>query len=169
MGTLEVFTKSNGQRSAENLYVELLKRVGGAPRGHLPGGACFGVHQTMPRSELRKVFALPHRSEHAVRYNRQDTRRQRQDGRYRASRKTARVISETSDCVIGSESAGALLAAIKGFKEDFVSHIVDGRCKENFTPVPVRGKVPRKRRYPRVHSAYRRGEICGRDSFDKKG
>lgn len=142
MGTLEVFTKSNGQRSAENLYVELLKRVGGAPVGTCP-------------AELASAFIKLCRAQSCGKCSPcriglntlSDIIDRILDGNGKMEdiallEKTARVISETSDCVIGSESAGALLAAIKGFREDFVSHIVDGRCKENFTPVPCVAKCP---------------------------
>jgi NADPH-dependent glutamate synthase beta subunit-like oxidoreductase len=43
-------------------------------------------------------------------------------------RKTARVISNTSDCAIGYEAADTLLRHIDGFMDDFLSHIRTGSC-----------------------------------------
>ncbi len=43
--------------------------------------------------------------------------------------KTARDISLTADCAIGSESAALALEAIRGFKADFNAHVEKGYCE----------------------------------------
>ncbi len=43
--------------------------------------------------------------------------------------KTARDISLTADCAIGSESAALALEAIQGFRKDFMAHIEKGYCE----------------------------------------
>ncbi|MGI6216043.1 MAG: NAD(P)-binding protein [Coriobacteriales bacterium] len=43
--------------------------------------------------------------------------------------KTARDISLTADCAIGSESAALALEAIRGFRKDFNAHIEKGYCE----------------------------------------
>ena len=43
-------------------------------------------------------------------------------------RKTARVISDSSDCAIGYEAAAMVTMGIEGFREDYEEHIKYGRC-----------------------------------------
>lgn len=43
--------------------------------------------------------------------------------------KTARVIADTADCEIGSETASSILKAVQTSKEDFMAHEDTGRCK----------------------------------------
>lgn len=51
--------------------------------------------------------------------------------------KTARVISNSADCAIGYEAANMVLKGVKGFKNDYVEHIVNNRCICNLDqPVP---------------------------------
>jgi NADPH-dependent glutamate synthase beta subunit-like oxidoreductase len=43
-------------------------------------------------------------------------------------RKTARAIYNSADCAIGYEAANIVLRGLDGFKDDYVGHIVNGRC-----------------------------------------
>jgi NADPH-dependent glutamate synthase beta subunit-like oxidoreductase len=57
--------------------------------------------------------------------------------------KTARVIVETADCAIGWEAAGMVLHGVRGFREDYVEHIVSGRCTCSLNqPVPCVALCP---------------------------
>jgi NADPH-dependent glutamate synthase beta subunit-like oxidoreductase len=57
--------------------------------------------------------------------------------------KTARVIVETADCAIGWEAAGMVLRGVRGFREDYVEHIVNGRCTCSLNqPVPCVSLCP---------------------------
>lgn len=46
--------------------------------------------------------------------------------------KTARVIINSADCAIGYEAGKMALKAVQGFRDDFVSHIENGRCIRTF-------------------------------------
>lgn len=57
--------------------------------------------------------------------------------------KTARVISNSADCAIGYEAANMVLKGVKGFKNDYVEHIVNHRCICNLDqPVPCVALCP---------------------------
>ncbi len=60
--------------------------------------------------------------------------------------KTAEAISVSADCAIGTEAANMVLRGIKGYREDFESHIkyhaCDYRIKEQAQPVPCVALCP---------------------------
>ena len=57
--------------------------------------------------------------------------------------KTARVIKNTSDCAIGCEAANMVLKGVVGFRDDYVEHIVNKRCRFNiYQPVPCVALCP---------------------------
>ena len=43
-------------------------------------------------------------------------------------RNAAETIAATADCAIGIEAARMVVAGLKGFEEDYVAHIENGRC-----------------------------------------
>lgn len=56
---------------------------------------------------------------------------------------TAQVISDSADCAIGYEAADMVLKGIRGFRDDYESHVRDGRCLCNLDqPVPCVAQCP---------------------------
>ncbi len=56
---------------------------------------------------------------------------------------TARAIETSADCAIGFEAARMVLAGIDGFREDYISHVVNGRCIAAFEqPIPCIDQCP---------------------------
>ena len=57
--------------------------------------------------------------------------------------KTARVIKNTSDCAIGYEAANMVLKGVVGFRDDYIEHIENKRCRFNiYQPVPCVSLCP---------------------------
>ena len=57
--------------------------------------------------------------------------------------KTARVIADSADCAIGFEAAAMVLRGVRGFRDDYVEHIVNHRCITGLTqPVPCVSMCP---------------------------
>lgn len=57
--------------------------------------------------------------------------------------KTARVISVTADCAIGSEAARLVLKGLEGFREDFEEHVRHDRCLHHLgQPIPCMALCP---------------------------
>ena len=55
---------------------------------------------------------------------------------------SSRAIFETADCAIGREAARTVLACLKGFRDDFTSHLTTGRCLSTFVAVPCVNSCP---------------------------
>ncbi|MEG1314561.1 MAG: NAD(P)-binding protein [Anaerovoracaceae bacterium] len=45
--------------------------------------------------------------------------------------RTAKAIKASADCAIGTEAAGMVLSGLKGFRDDYESHILNHRCTDN--------------------------------------
>ena len=56
--------------------------------------------------------------------------------------KTAQAIWDSADCAIGFEAAGVVLEGLRGFKDDFVSHVEKHRCSAEFKAVPCKEGCP---------------------------
>ena len=57
--------------------------------------------------------------------------------------RTAAVIADTADCAIGYGSAAMVLKSVRGFKEDYLSHVRTGRCASDLKrPVPCVAVCP---------------------------
>lgn len=57
--------------------------------------------------------------------------------------KTAETIFNSADCAIGFEAAEMVLKGLKGFKEDYISHVETGHCDEGvFQAVPCVSLCP---------------------------
>ena len=60
--------------------------------------------------------------------------------------KTARVIADSADCAIGFEAANMVLRGLKGYRDDFESHIKYHACADNIKnqaqPVPCVAMCP---------------------------
>ena len=57
--------------------------------------------------------------------------------------RTAQSIYFTADCAIGSEAARMILKGVRGFRDDYIEHIEHGRCKgKHNQPVPCVSQCP---------------------------
>ena len=56
---------------------------------------------------------------------------------------TATVIRDTADCAIGREAANMVLKGVRGFKDDYMEHVIKHRCLCNLNqPVPCVALCP---------------------------
>lgn len=56
---------------------------------------------------------------------------------------TAQVIADSSDCAIGYEAAYMVLKGVRGFREDYEGHVLNGRCICGLShPVPCVSTCP---------------------------
>ncbi len=56
---------------------------------------------------------------------------------------TAAVIRDTADCAIGREAANMVLKGVKGFRDDYMEHVIKHRCLCNLdNPVPCVALCP---------------------------
>lgn len=50
--------------------------------------------------------------------------------------KASHAIADSADCAIGREAARTVLDCLKGFRDDFMSHLTSGHCLSTFSAVP---------------------------------
>lgn len=57
--------------------------------------------------------------------------------------KTAAVIMDTADCAIGYEAAKMVWDGVRGFRDDYIEHVENGRCTQGLThAIPCRDVCP---------------------------
>ena len=143
MSRMYIDTKSRAQTVVEGLYRDVERRIAASPPGLCPVdmalsflrlchaqtcGKCspcrIGLHQltALIESVLDGEATL-------------DT--------IDLIEKTARVIADSADCAIGFEAAEMVLRGVRGFREDYVEHVVNNRCITGLTqPVPCVSLCP---------------------------
>lgn len=57
--------------------------------------------------------------------------------------RTAKVILDSADCVIGSNAARLVLSGLEGFRDDYIAHVTENRCLGSLeNPVPCVALCP---------------------------
>ncbi len=75
-----------------------------------------------------------------------------------AIERTAKVIADSADCAIGYEAAHMVLKGIRGFREDYEEHALNGRCIASLShPVPCVSACPAHVDVPGYVSLVRKG------------
>ncbi|MBE5757239.1 MAG: FAD-dependent oxidoreductase [Clostridiales bacterium] len=142
MENIKIKSQTKLSRSSENLYKEALKRINGAPQGTCPTELALAFANICRAQSCGKCVPCRLGFDAISEILNKILEGNGTSEDIALLEKTAKVIADSADCVIGSEGASALLNAIQVFKEDFISHVENDRCKENFTPVPCVANCP---------------------------
>ena len=143
MSRLDINTPSQAQRVVDGLYRDIERRIAASPPGLCPVdmalsfltlcraqtcGKCVpcrvGLSQlsTMITSVLDGTADL---------------------GTLDLLERTAVMIEQSADCAIGREAANIVLNGLKGFRDDYVEHVVNNRCLGSLeNPVPCVALCP---------------------------
>lgn len=143
MSRLEIATADRAQTTVEGLYRDLERRIVASPPGLCPVdlaasflklcraqtcGKCVPCRVGLAQLENLLEDVLNHRATLET---------------LSLIEKTARVIVASADCAIGYEAANMVLKGIHGFREDYVEHVVNGRCTCSLDqPVPCVALCP---------------------------
>lgn len=143
MSRLSIITQNSAQRTVEELYKDLERRIVASPPGLCPVdmaasflkmchaqscGKCVPCRVGL--GQLEKLFDDVLDGDATL-----ET--------IEVIERTARSIFYSADCAIGYEAAKMVLKGIRGFREDFEEHIVRGRCSCNLNqPVPCVSQCP---------------------------
>lgn len=143
MSRLSIITRNKAQKTAEELYKDLERRIVASPPGLCPVdlavsflkichaqtcGKCVPCRVGLGQLQNLMEDILEGRGS-------MDT--------IKLIEKTARSIYYSADCAIGYEAANMVLKALKGFREDFEEHVLRGRCTcELNQPVPCVALCP---------------------------
>lgn len=143
MSRLNVFTQSKPQAVVEGLYRDLERRITASPPGLCPVDISSSFLKLCHAQTCGKC--VPCRIGLGQLENLLE---QVLDGEATLEtveliEKTARVVANTSDCAIGYEAANMVLKGVIGFREDYVEHVVNGRCLCHLEqPVPCVALCP---------------------------
>ena len=136
MSRLSISTPDKSQAIVDNLYANLERRIEVAPQGNCPVeltdaflrlclaqscGKC--VPCRIGLSQLSALIEKILEGEGTA----QDLM---------ILEKASHAIVDSADCAIGREAAKTVLDCLKGFKDDFLSHLNTGHCMSNFKAVP---------------------------------
>lgn len=143
MSRLSIITQNTAQQTVEQLYKDIERRISASPSGLCPVDLASSFIKMCHSQSCGKC--VPCRIGLGQLENLME---KILDGNGELSdidllEKTANSIYYTADCAIGYESAQMALTALKGFREDFVEHIVYNRCTcELNQPVPCVAQCP---------------------------
>ena len=143
MSRLSIRTKSEAQAVVEDLYHSVERRIASSPPGLCPVDMTLtflnlchaqSCGKCVPcRVGLGQLSALL---------------RQVLDGTGTLEtidtiEATAQVILDTADCAIGVDAARQVLMGMRGFRDDYISHVTEGRCLGGLeNPVPCVALCP---------------------------
>lgn len=143
MSRLSIRTKSEAQAVVEDLYHSVERRIAASPPGLCPVDMTLtflnlchaqSCGKCVPcRVGLGQLSALL---------------RQVLDGTGTPEtidtiEATAQVILDTADCAIGVDAARQVLMGMRGFRDDYISHVTEGRCLGGLeNPVPCVALCP---------------------------
>lgn len=143
MSRLEFYSTSGSQAVVESLYRNLEHRIVASPPGLCPVdlaaaflklchaqtcGKCVPCRVGLRQLELMINDVLDGKATLET---------------LNAIEATAQVIVDSADCAIGYEAADMVLKGIRGFRDDYVSHVTNGRCTCNLNqPVPCVAQCP---------------------------
>lgn len=143
MSRLSIITKSEAQATVEELYKDLERRIQASPPGLCPVDMAASFLRichaqscgkcTPCRVGLGRLAALLESVLDGTAT--MDT--------LKTIEQTADSIYYSSDCAIGQEAARMVISGLKGFRDDYVRHIQDGRCSmKQTTTVPCVSECP---------------------------
>ncbi len=143
MSRLSIVTQNNAQKTVEELYKDLERRITASQPGLCPVdlaasflhlchaqscGKCVPCRVGLGQLELLIDSVLDGTADMKT---------------LTTIEKTAQSIYYSADCAIGSEAARMVLKGVRGFRDDYVEHIIHGRCSAlQNQPVPCVAQCP---------------------------
>ena len=170
MSRLSIRTKSQAEAVVEDLYHSVERRIASSPPGLCP------VDMTLTFLNLCHAQSCGKCVPCRVGLGQLSTLlRQVLDGTGTLEtidtiETTARVIHDTADCAIGVDAAQQVLLGLQGFRDDYISHVTEGRCLGGLeNPGALRGTVSRRRGHPRLRGPGLRGAVRRRGQAHPQG
>ncbi|HIW48304.1 MAG TPA: FAD-dependent oxidoreductase [Firmicutes bacterium] len=143
MSRLRIMTPNKAQMVVEGLYEDVERRIIASPPGLCPVDMSLAFLKVCHAQTCGKC--VPCR---VGLWQLQEMLESVLDGTATDStlillEKTARIIRDTADCVIGSEAAEMVLRGVMGFREEYLEHIHHHKCLGNLkNPVPCVALCP---------------------------
>lgn len=143
MSRLSIITQNSAQRTVEELYKDLERRIVASPPGLCPVDMAASFLKMCHAQSCGKCVpcrvGLGQLEKLLDDVLNGDATLETID----VIEQTARSIFYSADCAIGYEAAKMILKGIKGFRSDFEEHVLRGRCSlELNQPVPCVSQCP---------------------------
>lgn len=143
MSRLEIITPNRAQTTVEKLYRDLERRIIASPPNLCPVDLAASFLKICRAQTCGKcvpcrigLAQLEHLLEDVLD---QKATMETID----LIERTASIIVQSADCAIGYEAADMVLKGVRGFREDYVEHVVTGRCTCSLNqPVPCVALCP---------------------------
>lgn len=148
MNRLYIKSRDTAQKTVEGLYKDLERRIIASPPGQCPVNLTASFLRVCHSQSCGKC--VPCRVglgqlQHII-DNLLDMDKENDMEDIRLLERTAEAISAMADCAIGTEAANMVLRGIRGFREDFESHVKNRTCAEyirsNIQAVPCVATCP---------------------------
>lgn len=123
---------SREQSIADGLYADLGRRIAVAPPGTCPVDMAKGFLSLCSAQSCGKCVPCRVGLHQMTSLLDEVLRGEGDKKTLEHLEETARAVHDSADCAIGYDAANIVLSSLKGFREDFESHISGGRCKTGF-------------------------------------
>ena len=143
MSRLSIDTQNTAEKTVEELYKDLERRVQASQPGLCPVDLAASFLKTCYAQSCGKCVPCRVGLGQLEKMLAQVLDGPADPGLLDIIERTAESIYFSADCAIGSEAARMILKGVRGFRDDYIEHINHGRCigKHN-QPVPCVSQCP---------------------------
>lgn len=143
MSRLEFYSTSGSQAVVESLYRDLEHRIVASPPGLCPVDLASSILKLSHAQTCGKCVPCRVGLRQLQLLVEDVLNGDATPSTLRTIESTAMVIADSADCAIGYKTARMVLAGLRGFRDDYISHIETGRCTCNLDqPVPCVAQCP---------------------------
>ena len=126
MSRLRITPWENSQRTVDDLYADMERRISAAPCGNCPVELTSAFLKLCLAQSCGKCVPC--------RIGLLDGQGSQAD--LDTILRTAQSIVDSADCAIGFEAAQMVLDGYVAFQDDYLAHVTQGSCTANFKSVP---------------------------------
>ena len=133
MNRLYIKSRDTAQKTVEGLYKDLERRIIASPPGQCPVDLTASFLRLCHSQSCGKCVPcrvglgqLQHIIDNIL-----DIDGEKDMESIKLLERTAEAISAMADCAIGTEAANMVLRGVRGYREDFDSHITNRTCAEH--------------------------------------
>lgn len=143
MSRLSIVTQNNAQRTVEELYKDLERRITASQPGLCPVDLAWAFLHLCHAQSCGKCVPCRIGLGQLERLINSVLEGTATMDTLDLIEKTAQSVYYTSDCAIGAEAAHMVLRGLGGFRDDYIEHITKHRCKgQHNQPVPCVSQCP---------------------------
>jgi len=140
---LTLVKETPAQKAVNNLYQEFYRRLNASPQGTCPVDLASAFVNLCHAQSCGKCVPCRIGLSQLCTLIRQVLDGEAEESTVDLIDKTADTIVQSADCAIGIEAARMVLSGVRGFREDYLSHVRTGNCLgRHENPVPCVALCP---------------------------